>query len=68
MGHHFKLFLTHFHEDLYLNNFKNVAIYKSFKLNMIWYFFKYDIFQLDFLTLSVINLQSVMCQSFKNIG
>jgi len=35
---------------------------------MIWYFLKYDIVQLDFLTLSVINLKIVICQNFKNIG
>ncbi len=53
---------------IFKNNFQNVAIYKKFKLNMIQYFFKYDICKFYFLTLSVINLQCVICQSFKNIG
>jgi len=43
-------------------------MYKSSKLTMIWYFLKYDIVQLDFLTLNVINFKSIICQSFKNIG
>jgi len=40
----------------FINNFQNVAMYKSFKLNTIQYFLKYDILELYFLTFNVINL------------